>query len=107
MKEQSQVNKEGIIKLPEKEFRIMVVKMIKNLENKMEEIQESINKDLEELKNKDAETNNTVTEIKNTLEGINSRISEAGEWISDLEGKMMKITSEEQKKSKKNGQNWG
>ena len=35
------------------------------------------NKDLEELKNKHTETNNTVTEIKNTLEGINSRISEA------------------------------
>ena len=29
-----------------KEFRIMIVKMIKNLENKMEKIQESINKDL-------------------------------------------------------------
>ena len=84
MKEQTsntevQINKEEIGKLPEKEFRIMVVKMIKNLENKMEEIQKSINKDLEELKNKDAETNNTVTEIKNTLEGINSRISEAEE----------------------------
>ena len=33
----------------------MIVKMIKNLENKMEEIQESINKDLKELKNKHAE----------------------------------------------------
>ena len=38
--------------------------MIKNLENKMQEMQESINKDLEELKNKHTETNNTVTEIK-------------------------------------------
>ena len=36
----------------------MIVKMIKNLENKMEKMQESINKDLEELKNKHAETNN-------------------------------------------------
>ena len=40
-------------------------------------MQESINKDLEELKNKHAETNNTITEIKNTLEGISSGISEA------------------------------
>ena len=39
-------------------------------------MQESINKDIEELKSKHTETNNTVTEIKNTLEGINSRISE-------------------------------
>ena len=42
----------------------MIVKMIKNLENKMEKMQESINEDLEELKNKHAETNNTTTEIK-------------------------------------------
>ena len=62
----------------------MIVKMIKNLENKMEKIQESINKGLEELKNKHAETNTKITEIKNTLEGINSRISEAEEWISEL-----------------------
>ena len=47
--------------------------MIKNLENKMEKIQELINKDLEELKNKHIETNNTITEIKNTQEAINSR----------------------------------
>ena len=72
-----QINEEKIGKLPEKEFRIMIVKVIKKLENKMKKMQESINKDLEELKNKHTETNNTITEIKNTLEGINSRISEA------------------------------
>ena len=61
-------------------------------------MQNSINKDLEELKNKHTETNNTIIKIKNTLEGINSRISEAEERISELEDKMVKITSEEQKK---------
>ena len=75
MKEQTrnievQINEQEISRLPEKEFRIVIVKMIKNLENQMEKMQESINKDLEELKNKHAETNNTNTEIKNTLEGI-------------------------------------
>ena len=74
-----QINEEEIGKLPEKEFSLMVVKMIKNLENKMQKMQESINKDLEELKSKCTETNNTTTEIKNTLEGINIRISEAEE----------------------------
>ena len=64
--------------------------MIQNLENKMEKIQESINKHLEELKNK--HTNNTITEIKNTLKGIYSRISEAEEQISGLEDKMVEIT---------------
>ena len=84
MKEQTrntevQINEEEIGKLPEKEFRKMIIKMIKNLENKMEEMQESVNKGLKELKNKHTETNNTITEIKNTLEGINGRISEAEE----------------------------
>ena len=67
----------------------------------MEKMQESINKDLEELNNKHTKTNNTITEIKNTLEGINSRISEAEEQISELEDKMVEITSEEQNKGKR------
>ena len=55
MKEQTrntdvQINEEERGKLPEEEFRTMTVKMIKTLESKMEKIQESINKDLEELK---------------------------------------------------------
>ena len=96
-----QINEEEIGKLPEKEFRIMIVKIIKNLENKMEKMQDSINKDLEELKNKHTETNNTITEIKNTLEGIKSRISVAEKQISELEHKMVEITSEEQNKVKR------
>ena len=84
MKEQTrntdvQINEAEIGKPPEKEFRIIIVKMIKNLENKMEKMQESINRDLEELKNKHTETYNTIAEIKNILNGINSRISEAEE----------------------------
>ena len=106
MKEQTkntevQINEEEIGRLYEKEFRIMIVKMIKNLENKMEKMQESINKDLEEFKNKHTETHNTITEIKNTVEGINSRISEAEEQISELEDKMVEITSEEQNNVKR------
>ena len=99
MKEQTR-NTEVQINEEEKEFRIMIVKTIKNLENKMEKMQESINKDLEELKNKHTETNNTITEIKNTLEGMNSKISET-EQISELEDKMVEIASEKQNKVKR------
>ena len=95
-----QINEEEIGKLSGKYFRILIVKMIKNLENKMEKMQESTNRDLEELKNKHAETN-TITEIKNTLEGINSRISEAEKQSSELENKMVEITFEEQNKVKR------
>ena len=55
MKEQgknppAQTNEEEIGSLPEKEFKVMIVKLIQNLGNRMEKIQERINKDLEELK---------------------------------------------------------
>ena len=46
-------------------------------------------------------SDNTITEIKNTLERINSRISEAEEWISELKDKMVELTSEEQNKVKR------
>ena len=44
--------------------------------------------------------NNTITEIKNTLEGTNSRITEAEEWISELEDRMVEITAESRIKGK-------
>ena len=88
MKEQGknpadQTNEEEVGSLPEKEFRVMIVKMIQNLGNRMEKIQETFNKDLEELKRKQTMMNNTINEIKNSLEGINSRLIEAEEWISE------------------------
>ena len=68
--------------LPEKEFRIMIVKMIQKLGKRMEakigKVQEMFTKNLEELKNKQ-------TEMNNTLSGSNSRITEAEEQINDLE----------------------
>ena len=45
--------------------------------------------------------NHTVNEIKNSLEGINSRITEAGERISYLEDKIGEITTSEQNKEKR------
>ena len=89
MKEQGknppdQTNEREIGSIPEKEFRVMIVKMIQNLGNRMEKIQEMFNKDLEELKSKQTMMNNTINETKNTLEGISSRITEAEKRISDL-----------------------
>ena len=74
--------------------------MIQNLGNRMEKIQEMFNKDLEELKSKQTVMNNTINEIKNSLEGIGSRITEAEEWISDLEDTIVEITTAEQNKEK-------
>ena len=110
MKEQDntsekQLNEVEIGNLPQKEFRTMIVKMIKDpgkrMEAKTEKMQEMFNKDLEELKDKQTEMNNTTTEMKTTLEGINSRITEAEEWISDLEDRMVEFTVAEQNKEKR------
>ena len=45
--------------------------------------------------------NNTIIEMKNTLEGINSRITDAEEWISELENRMVEITAVEKNKGKR------
>ena len=78
MKEQGknppdQTNEEEIGSLPEKEFRVMMVKMIQNLGNRIDKMQETFNKDVEKLKRNEAMMRNTINEIKNTLDGINSR----------------------------------
>ena len=106
MKEQGknppdQTNEEEIGSLSEKEFRVIIVKMIQNLGNRMEKIQDTFNKDLEELKSKQTMMNNTINEIKNSLEGIKSRITEAEKRKSDLEDKTVEITTTEQNKEKK------
>ena len=59
----AQTNEEEIGSLPEKEFRVMIVKMIQNLANRMDKIQGTINKDVEELKSKQTMMNNTINEI--------------------------------------------
>ena len=98
---QDQINEDEIGNVPEKEFRLMIVKMIQNLGNRMEKLQETLNKDLEELKSKQTMMNSTINEIKNTLEGVNKRITEAEEQRSELEDKMVEITAREQNKEKR------
>ena len=60
---QDQTNEEEIRSLPEKEFRVMTVKMINNLGNRMEKTNETFNKEIEELKSKQTMMKNTISEI--------------------------------------------
>ena len=96
----NQTKEEKIGSLPEKEFRIMIVKMTQNLETKMElqtnsletrieKMQEKFNKDLGEIKKSQSIMNNAITEIKRTLGGTNSRITEAEDRISEVEDRMV------------------
>ena len=88
----TQTKEEEIGNLPEKQFRIMIIKIIQNLENKIElqinsletkieKMQEIFNKDLEEIKKSKLKMNNAINEIKNTLEGTKSRITETEDRI--------------------------
>ena len=78
----------------------MIVKMIQNLGNRIEKIQQTFNKDLEELQGKQTMMKNTINDIKNSLERISSRITEAEKEKSDLEEKIVEITMAEQNKGK-------
>ena len=80
----NQTKEEEIRNLPDKEFQIMIVKMIQNLEIKMEsqinsletrieKMQERFNKDLEGIKKSQYIMNNAINEIRNTLEATNRR----------------------------------
>ena len=90
----------------------MIVKMIQNLENKMElqinslkkrieSMQEMFNKDLEEIKKSQFIMNNAINEIKSTLEGTKSRIMEEEGRISEVAYRMVEINEAERKKEKK------
>ena len=108
----NQTKEEEIGNLPEKEFRIMIVKLIQNLENKMElkincletrieKMKEMFNKDLEEIKKSQSIMTNVITEFKNTLEGTNSGITDAEDRISEVEERMVEINEAERKKEKR------
>ena len=64
-------------------------------------MQERFNKDLEEIKKNQSIMNKAINEIKNTLEGTNSRITEAEERISEVEDRMVGISEAEGKKAKR------
>ena len=89
---EKQLNEVEIGNLPEKEFRIMIVKMIQHFQKRMEA---KIGK-MQEMFTKDLELKNKQTEMNNTQEGTHSRITEAEPWINDLEDRMVEITAAEQ-----------
>ena len=93
--------------LPQREFRVMIVKMSQDLRRGMEaqirKIQEISNKDLEDLKNKDEQYNNWDEKYtrRNQWQNI------WGRRINELEDRMVEITAMDQNNEEKNEQKWG
>ena len=100
----NQTKEEEIGNLLDKESKQMIVKVIQNPENKMElqiNILKTRIKKMQEMFNKDQSQyimNNAINEIKNTLEGTNSRIMEAEDTISEVEDRVVEINETGKKK---------
>ena len=95
-----------ILSLQEKDFRLLMLKMMQDignkLEAKMDNLQETLTKEIQDIKLQQEEMQNTITEIKNSLEAANSRIQEAEEQISEVEDRdLVEITDAEQKREKR------
>ena len=102
---ENQLSHEEILSLQEKDFRLLMLKMMQDignkLEAKMDNLQETLTKEIQDIKLKQEEMQNTITEIKNSLEAANSRIQEAEEQISEVEDRLVEITDAEQKREKR------
>ena len=100
-----QLSEEEILALQEKDFRLLMLKMMQDignkLEAKMDNLQATLSKEIQDVKLKQDEMPNTITEIKHSLEASNSRIQEAEERISEVEDRLMEITDAEQKREKR------
>ena len=71
------------------------------LEAKMDNLEETLSKEIQDKKLKQEEMQNTITEIKNSPEVANSRVWEAEERISRVEERLVEITDVEQKREKR------
>ena len=84
---EKQLSNKEILSLQEKDFRLLMLKMMHDIGNKLEammdNLQRTLSKEIQDIKLKQEEMQNTITEIKNSLEAANSRIQEAEERISE------------------------
>ena len=93
--------KNNLNNITESEFRIIVIKLIARLENIIEDIRESIAKEIKGLRNSQEELKNAINELQNKMETTTARIEEAEERIGELEDKIMEKEEAEKKRDKK------
>uniref|UniRef100_A0A8D1W041 L1 transposable element RRM domain-containing protein n=1 Tax=Sus scrofa TaxID=9823 RepID=A0A8D1W041_PIG len=101
---ESQLSDE-IISIQEKDFRLLMLKIMQDignkLEAKMDNLQETLTKEIQDIKLKQEEMQNIITEIKHSLEAANSRIQEAEEGIGEVEDRLVEIMDAEQKRERR------
>ena len=87
--------------LPDKEYKVMVISMLTELERRIDEHSENFNKELGNIKRNQSELKNTIMEMKNFLEGLKSRVDDMEAQISKLDERLEEITQAEQIKEKR------
>ena len=86
--------------MPDREFKVMVIKILTGLKKKVGDLSKTLNKETEKMKKSQSEMKNSITEVKGTLDGINSRLEKAEEQISNLEDSVMESNQTEQERGK-------
>ena len=102
---EKQLSDQEILSLQEKDFRLLMLKMMQNIGNKLQakvdNLQETLSKEVQDMEHKQEEMQNTITERRNSLEAANSRIQEAEEPIGEVEERLVGITDVEEKREKR------
>ena len=94
-------NETEISDLPDKKFKETFIRALIKLRKRMQGLSENFNEDLENIRKNQSKLKNTITEIKNTPKGINSRVDDTEELISDLKDRIVKITQSEPQKEER------
>ena len=95
---EKELNEMEISNVPNIQFQGMIIKMLTKLGRRMDEHSENFNKEVEYTKRNQSELKNTIGEMKNTLQGINSRLDDIE--ISDLEDRVVKLPKLKRKKKR-------
>ena len=89
---EKKLNKMEANNLPDTEFKALVIKTLKELRGRIDDLSEYFNKGIENVRKNQSEIKNTNTEMNNTLNGINSRLDEGEDQVSDTEDKIAENT---------------
>ena len=98
----NELTKNDLSNITENEFKIIVIKLIAELEKSIEDRRESIATEMKGLRKSQEELKNAIDEAQNKMEATTARIEEADERIDELEDKITEKEEAEKKRDKKN-----
>ena len=89
-----------ISNMPDREFKVMVIKIL-IIKKRVEDLNKTLNKEIKNIEKNQSEMKNSITEIKNTLEGIYSRPDKPEGWMGNLENRPVESNQTEQEREKR------